>query len=51
MQVSVEEGEKLQTRTQERKRITWTTVSAGPNIIAASFAALVGLLNTALKEP
>jgi len=29
------------TNTRKRKRISWTTVSAGPNIIAASFAALV----------
>jgi len=27
--------------TGQSKRISWTTVSAGPNIIAASFAALV----------
>jgi hypothetical protein len=29
------------TITRARKRKVWTTVSAGPNIIAASFAALV----------
>jgi len=34
-------GDHDDTRTRERKRISWTTVSAGPNIIAASLAALV----------
>jgi len=36
-----DKADKAQTITRQRKRITWTTVSAGPNIIAASFAALV----------